>query len=109
MPAGGSQCEHSLHLHEPEWQCRAQRTHRARAGEFRFLADQEHLHPKISENFNVQFRAEFFNIFNRANFQSPLDNIYLLNQNGTPVSGAGLIDATSTDPRLIQLALKLIW
>ena len=24
--------------------------------------------PKISEAFNVQFRAEFFNIFNHANF-----------------------------------------
>jgi Carboxypeptidase regulatory-like domain/TonB dependent receptor-like, beta-barrel len=64
---------------------------------------------KISESFNVQFRAEVFNILNRANFQSPLDNNYLLDQHGSPVGGAGLIDATSTDPREIQLALKIIW
>ena len=64
---------------------------------------------KISETFNIQFRAEVFNILNRANFQSPLDNNYLLDNQGRPVSGAGLIDATSTDPREIQLALKLIW
>ena len=64
---------------------------------------------RISESFNIQFRAEFFNILNRANFQSPIDNNYLLNQDGSPVSGAGLIDGTSTDPREIQFGLKLIW
>jgi hypothetical protein len=64
---------------------------------------------RISETFNVQFRAEFFNIFNRANFQAPLDNETLFNQNGTPVSGAGRLDATTTDSRQIQFALKVIW
>ena len=64
---------------------------------------------RISENFNVQFRAEFFNIFNRANFQSPIDNETIFNANGTPVSGAGAIDATVTTSRQIQFALKLLW
>jgi hypothetical protein len=64
---------------------------------------------KISETFNVEFRAEFFNILNHPNFQPPLDNLTLFNQNGTSVSGAGAIDATTTDPRQIQLALKVIW
>jgi TonB dependent receptor len=64
---------------------------------------------KISEAFNVQFRAEFFNILNHPNFQPPLDNLTIFNQNGTSVSGAGAIDATTTDPRQIQLALKVIW
>ena len=64
---------------------------------------------KISENFNIQFRAEVFNILNRANFQAPIDNNYLLNVDGTQSPGAGLIDGTSTDPREIQLALKIIW
>lgn len=65
--------------------------------------------PSISEAFKIQFRAEFFNVLNHANFQSPLDNNYLFNQDGTPVSGAGAIDATTTDSRQIQFALKLIF
>jgi hypothetical protein len=64
---------------------------------------------KISESFNVQFRAEFFNIMNHPNFQPPLDNKVLFNTDGSPVSNAGKIDATSTTSRQIQLGLKLIW
>jgi hypothetical protein len=60
-------------------------------------------------NLNIQFRAEFFNILNHANFQSPIHNSTLFNQNGSPVSGAGAIDATSTAARQIQLSLKVIW
>jgi hypothetical protein len=63
----------------------------------------------ISEALKVQFRAEFFNVFNRPNFQSPLDNNYLLNQDGTPVGGAGTIDSTTTDSREIQFALKVVF
>jgi hypothetical protein len=65
--------------------------------------------PKISESFNVQFRAEFFNILNHANFQLPGDNLDVLNQNGTRTSGAGVLDSTSTTSRQIQLALKIIF
>ena len=64
---------------------------------------------KIKENLNLQFRAEFFNVFNRANFQAPIDNSTLFNGDGSPTNGAGLIDATSTASRQIQLALKLIF
>jgi hypothetical protein len=64
---------------------------------------------RISENFNVQFRAEFFNLFNRPNFLPPLDNISLFNQSGGSVGGAGQIDATSTTSREIQFGLKLNW
>jgi hypothetical protein len=39
---------------------------------------------RISENFNVQFRAEFFNVFNRANFASPTDNLTILTRLGPP-------------------------
>ena len=63
----------------------------------------------ISETFNVQFRADFFNILNRANFAAPVDNETLFTQSGTPVSGAGAIDQTSTTSRQIQFALKFIW
>jgi hypothetical protein len=64
---------------------------------------------RISENFNAQFRAEFFNVFNRANFSSPTDNRIVFDQTGSPISSAGLITSTQTPSRQIQFALKLIW
>ncbi|HLJ23512.1 MAG TPA: TonB-dependent receptor [Candidatus Acidoferrales bacterium] len=64
---------------------------------------------KISESFNVQFRAEIFNILNHPNFVPPTDNEFLFNQDGSPVPGAGQITRTSTTSRQIQFALKFIW
>jgi hypothetical protein len=64
---------------------------------------------RISESFNLQLRAEFFNIMNHPNFQPPLDNKALFNQDGSAVTGAGAIDSTATTSRQIQLALKAIW
>lgn len=64
---------------------------------------------RISENFNVQFRAELFNVLNHPNFNAPIDNDTLFDSTGAPVGGAGLIDSTSTTAREIQFALKLIW
>ncbi len=64
---------------------------------------------RISDRFNVQFRAEFFNIFNRANFAPPLDNRNVFDSNGQPIANAGLITSTQTPSRQIQFALKLIW
>jgi len=63
----------------------------------------------ISENFNIQFRAEFFNVFNRANFASPTDNLTVFNQDGSSVSSGGLLTSTQTTSREIQFALKIIW
>ena len=63
----------------------------------------------ISESCSVQFRAEFFNVFNRANFASPTDNRIAFDQSGIPTSSAGLITSTQTPSRQIQFALKLIW
>ncbi len=64
---------------------------------------------RISESFNAQFRAEIFNIFNRANFSSPTDNLQVFDQNGLPIQSGGLIDSTQTTSRQIQFAIKLIW
>jgi outer membrane receptor protein involved in Fe transport len=64
---------------------------------------------RISEAFNAQFRVEFFNIFNRANFAPPLNNSTLFDEDGSPIGGAGSLDQLATRPREIQLALKLIW
>ncbi len=64
---------------------------------------------RISESFNAQFRAEFFNILNRANFASPTDNSTVFDHLGSPISSAGLITSTQTTSRQIQLAVKFIW
>jgi hypothetical protein len=54
----------------------------------------------IRENRRVQFRAEFFNLFNHANFKLP--------ENRLDQSAVGKIGDTF-DPRLIQLSLRLHW
>lgn len=64
---------------------------------------------RISDTFNVQIRAEFFNILNRANFSSPIDNSILFDESGGPVDGAGALNATATTARESQLAVRLIW
>jgi hypothetical protein len=64
---------------------------------------------RVSENFNVQFRAEFFNVFNRANFSSPTDNRTVFDQSGSPIPSAGLVTSTQTPSRQIQFAIKVIW
>jgi hypothetical protein len=66
---------------------------------------------RISENFNVQLRAEFFNIFNRANFAPPLNptNTDIFDSSGAPTGVAGLLTSTVTTAREIQLAFKVMW
>jgi len=64
---------------------------------------------RISETFNVQFRTEFFNILNHANFSPPTDNNIIFDGDGNPVPGAGAITSTSTTSRQIQFALKVVW
>ena len=61
----------------------------------------------IGENVDLQFRAEFFNIFNRANFSSPNTSTHI--NFGVPNSRFGNITSTTTTSRQIQFALKLIF
>jgi outer membrane receptor protein involved in Fe transport len=65
--------------------------------------------PKISENFNLQFRTEFFNVFNRANFAPPLDNLQSFDGSGNLVGGFGQLTALQVPSREIQFALKFTW
>lgn len=65
--------------------------------------------PKISEVFKAQFRAEFFNVFNRPNFTSPNDNRVIMDSSGNPIGNAGVFTLTNTTSRQIQFALKFTW
>ncbi len=66
---------------------------------------------KITERFNVQFRAEIFNILNHPNFSVPPNpnNTDIFDSTGQPSPVAGLLSSTTTTAREIQLALKLTW
>lgn len=61
----------------------------------------------ITERTNLQFRAEFFNLFNRANFSTPANNIF--DSRGNLSGAAGRITSTSTSSRQIQFALKIVF
>ena len=61
---------------------------------------------RIRERLSLQFRAEIFNLLNRANFNTP--SLIVFTPSG--VSGtAGAITSTSTTARQVQFALKLLW
>jgi hypothetical protein len=54
----------------------------------------------LKERFRMQFRAEFFNAFNHTNFRDP----------GNSLAGGGFGQIYSAnDPRIGQLALKLLF
>ncbi len=67
---------------------------------------------KIREGMSLEFRAEIFNILDRANFNTP--NLIVFTPptatNLTGLSGtAGAITSTSTTARQVQFGLKLLW
>lgn len=65
----------------------------------------------ISENFKVQFRAEFFNVTNHPSFATPSGNLWAQGPNGTftPNAAGNRITATTSTPRQIQFGLKVIF
>lgn len=75
---------------------------------------------RIDEAFRLQFRAEFFNILNRPNFQVPSNvgtvagtvaggDIIFNDASGVPVGNAGRIFSTVNTSRQIQFGLKLLF
>jgi hypothetical protein len=62
---------------------------------------------QVSERTNVQFRAEFFNLANRANLSLPSTTVF--NSSGRPDTGAGFINSTTTTARQIQFGLRIEW
>jgi hypothetical protein len=67
---------------------------------------------KIRERLSLQFRAEIFNLLDRANFNTP--NLIVFSPptvaNPSGLSGtAGAITSTSTTARQVQFGLKLLW
>jgi hypothetical protein len=63
---------------------------------------------RISESFDIQFRADFFNVLNRANFTAPVDNLQPFDGSGAPVGGFGQLDSVGP-AREIQFAIKILW
>jgi hypothetical protein len=61
---------------------------------------------RIREQLNFQFRAEIFNILNRANFNQP--NAVVFTPSGVSPT-AGVITSTTTTARQVQFGLKLLW
>jgi hypothetical protein len=61
---------------------------------------------RMTERLNIQFRAEIFNLLNRANFNLP--NAVVFTPSGVSPT-AGAITSTSTTSRQVQFGLKLLW
>ena len=57
---------------------------------------------KITEWGTLQFRAEFFNIWNHAQFNPPGNNV-------NDPTNFGVITSSSNTPRVIQFGLKFLF
>jgi hypothetical protein len=66
--------------------------------------------PKLSENFNIQFRAEFFNVLNHANYNPPptTTNTDIFAPDGTRNAVAGRLKSAA-EAREIQFAIKVVF
>jgi hypothetical protein len=60
---------------------------------------------RIHEGYNVQFRAEMFNLFNHAQFGLTGNGVFMQDINSP--SSLGVVNETVNTPRVIQFALRL--
>ena len=58
-------------------------------------------HTKITEKLNTEFRAEFYNIWNHAQFNPPVNNV--------ADSTFGQVQNSAVPPRIMQFAVKLLF
>jgi hypothetical protein len=93
------------------------------AGTWNFSVNKDTRLPFLGEQGSVEFRAEFFNLLNRANFGAPSTQVFtgtLTDAAGyteaptgatttNPLGNVGKITATATNSRQIQFALKLVF
>jgi Carboxypeptidase regulatory-like domain/TonB-dependent Receptor Plug Domain len=64
----------------------------------------------LHDRLTLQFRAEIFNLLNRANFNTPNLITFTASGTTTKTSGTtGAITSTSTSSRQVQFGLKLMW
>ena len=56
---------------------------------------------KITEALNTEFRAEFYNVWNHAQFNPPVNNF--------ADSTFGQVQNSSVPPRIMQFALKFLF
>jgi hypothetical protein len=72
---------------------------------------------RINEQKRLELRAEFFNLFNQVNYENPIANLNVITSSGGSIDAStgriinpgdfGRIVATSSNPRLIQFAIRL--
>ncbi len=62
----------------------------------------------LTERLTLQFRSEFFNVFNRVNLNTPNPVVYTA-ATGVPSPTAGVITTTATTSRQVQFGLKVLW
>jgi len=72
-----------------------------------------HKTTRLTERTTLEFRSEFFNIFNRANFNSPGQTQRRVftssNPNSNRAGASGRLIETTSTSRQIQFALKLLF